>query len=77
MLIGLDIYLVYGVKNSALGKRVNQQKGNEWQDMWELGLCALLLIAQEASNTLLVLIVTEHLMYISSYLQPFILFVFC
>ena len=45
MLIGLDIYLVYGVKNSALGNGSTNRKGMKMARFVGLGLCALLLIA--------------------------------
>ncbi len=45
MLIGLDIYLVYGVKNSALGNGSTNRKGMKMARYVGLGLCALLLIA--------------------------------
>jgi APA family basic amino acid/polyamine antiporter len=44
MLIGLDIYLVYGAKHSHLGNGTNNRKGMRIARLVGLGLCALLLI---------------------------------
>jgi APA family basic amino acid/polyamine antiporter len=45
MLIGMDIYLVYGAKNSHLGNGTNSRKGMRIARMVGLGLCGLLVIA--------------------------------
>lgn len=45
MLIGLDIYLVYGAKHSHLGNGTNNRKGMRIARYTGLGLCGLLVIA--------------------------------
>jgi len=45
MLIGLDIYLVYGAKNSHLGDGTDNRKGMRTARYVGLGLCGLLLIS--------------------------------
>lgn len=45
MLIGLDIYLVYGAKNSHLGDGTSNRKGMKTARQVGLGLCVLLLIS--------------------------------
>jgi basic amino acid/polyamine antiporter, APA family len=45
MLIGLDIYLVYGAKNSHLGNGTNNRKGMKIARYTGLGLSALLVVA--------------------------------
>jgi APA family basic amino acid/polyamine antiporter len=45
MLIGLDIYLVYGAKNSHLGNGTTNRKGMKIARYTGLGLCILLAIA--------------------------------
>ncbi|MBC7949728.1 MAG: amino acid permease [Chitinophagaceae bacterium] len=45
MLIGMDIYLVYGAKHSHLGNGTNNRKGMKIARYTGLGLCALLIIA--------------------------------
>lgn len=45
MLIGLDIYLVYGAKNSHLGNGTNNRKGMRVARFTGLGLCVLLIVA--------------------------------
>ena len=45
MLIGLDIYLVYGAKNSHLGNGTDNRKGMRIARYTGLALCALLIIA--------------------------------
>lgn len=45
MLIGMDIYLVYGAKNSALGDGTSTRKGMKLARIVGLVLCALLAIA--------------------------------
>jgi basic amino acid/polyamine antiporter, APA family len=45
MLIGLDIYLVYGAKNSHLGNGTTNRKGMKIARYTGLGLCGLLAIA--------------------------------
>lgn len=44
MLIGLDIYLVYGAKNSHLGNGTNNRKGMKIARITGLGLSLLLII---------------------------------
>jgi APA family basic amino acid/polyamine antiporter len=44
MLIGLDIYLVYGAKHSLLGNGTNNRKGMRIARLVGLGLCGLLVI---------------------------------
>ena len=44
MLIGLDIYLVYGAKNSHLGDGTNNRKGMKIANITGLGLAGLLVI---------------------------------
>jgi len=45
MLIGMDIYLAYGAKNSHLGNGTNQRKGMRVARITSLVLCLLLVIA--------------------------------
>jgi APA family basic amino acid/polyamine antiporter len=45
MLIGLDIYLVYGAKNSHLGNGTSNRKGMRIARIVGLSLCALLAVA--------------------------------
>src|SRR6476659_2813877 len=45
MLIGLDIYLVYGAKHSHLGNGTDNRKGMKIARYTGLGLCGLLIIA--------------------------------
>ena len=45
MLIGLDIYLVYGSKNSHLGDGTDNRKGMRTARYVGLGLCGLLLVS--------------------------------
>jgi APA family basic amino acid/polyamine antiporter len=45
MLIGLDIYLVYGAKHSHLGNGTDNRKGMKIARYTGLGLCVLLIIA--------------------------------
>jgi APA family basic amino acid/polyamine antiporter len=44
MLIGMDIYLVYGAKNSHLGNGTNNRKGMKVARFTGLALCVLLII---------------------------------
>jgi APA family basic amino acid/polyamine antiporter len=45
MLLGLDIYLVYGAKHSHLGNGTDNRKGMKIARYTGLGLCGLLVIA--------------------------------
>ena len=45
MLIGMDIYLVYGVKHSHLGNGTDNRKGMKTARLTGIGLCVLLIIA--------------------------------
>ena len=45
MLIGMDIYLVYGAKNSHLGNGTNNRKGMRIARYTSLALCLLLIVA--------------------------------
>jgi APA family basic amino acid/polyamine antiporter len=45
MLIGLDIYLVYGSKNSHLGNGSTERKGMKFARRTGFGLCLLLIVA--------------------------------
>jgi APA family basic amino acid/polyamine antiporter len=45
MLIGMDIYLAYGAKNSKLGNGTTTRKGMKVARYTGLGLCILLIIA--------------------------------
>lgn len=45
MLIGMDIYLVYGAKHSHLGNGTNNRKGMKIARFTGLGLCLLLVVA--------------------------------
>lgn len=45
MLIGMDIYLVYGAKNSHLGNGTSNRKGMRIARYTGLGLCVLLIVA--------------------------------
>ncbi|HJU46433.1 MAG TPA: amino acid permease C-terminal domain-containing protein, partial [Chitinophagaceae bacterium] len=45
MLIGMDIYLVYGAKNSHLGNGTGNRKGMRAARYTGIGLCLLLVIA--------------------------------
>ena len=44
MLIGMDIYLVYGAKNSHLGNGTNNRRGMKIARLTALGICVLLII---------------------------------
>src|SRR6185436_17578844 len=44
MLIGMDIYLVYGAKNSHLGNHTSNRKGMKIARFTALGLCVLLIL---------------------------------
>jgi APA family basic amino acid/polyamine antiporter len=44
MLIGMDIYLVYGAKNSHLGNGTNNRRGMRIARLTALGICVLLII---------------------------------
>jgi len=44
MLIGLDIYAYYGLKNSILGGKTNDRQGKTAMNVTGLALCALLAI---------------------------------
>jgi APA family basic amino acid/polyamine antiporter len=44
MLIGLDIYLVYGAKNSHLGNGTSNRKGMKMARLTGIGICVLLII---------------------------------
>ena len=45
MLIGMDIYLVYGAKHSHLGNGTDNRKGMKTARLTGIGLCVLLIIA--------------------------------
>jgi len=45
MLIGMDIYLAYGAKNSHLGNGTTQRKGMKMAHIVGIGLCLLLVVA--------------------------------
>ena len=45
MLIGMDIYLVYGAKNSHLGNGTDNRKGMKIARITSLVLCLLLIVA--------------------------------
>ena len=76
MLIGLDIYLVYGVKNSALGNGSTNRKGMKMARYVGLGLCALLLIAGMLHQYTVGFDSDRTLMYISIIFAAIHLFVF-
>ena len=65
MLIGMDIYLVYGVKNSILGGGVENRKGMKMARYVGLGLCILLLIAGYLHQYSMGFDADRTLMYIS------------
>lgn len=65
MLIGMDIYLVYGVKNSLLGAGVDNRKGMRMARYVGLGLCVLLLIAGFLHQYTMGFDADRTLMYIS------------
>ncbi len=65
MLIGLDIYLVYGVKNSLLGMGVGNRKGMKLARYVGLGLCVLLLVAGGLHQYTVGFDTDRTLMYIS------------
>ena len=60
MLIGLDIYLVYGAKHSHLGDGTNNRKGMRIGQYHGLALAGLLVIAGFLHQYALVLMLTEH-----------------
>ena len=76
MLIGMDIYLVYGVKNSVLGKGVDNRKGMKLARYVSLGLCVLLLIAGVLHQYTMGFDADKTLMYISIAFAVIHLFVF-
>ena len=76
MLIGMDIYLVYGVKNSVLGEGVNNRKGMRMARYVGLGLCVLLLIAGVLHQYTMGFEADKTLMYISIAFAVIHLFVF-
>ena len=76
MLIGMDIYLVYGVKNSILGKGADNRKGMRLARYVSLGLCVLLLIAGLLHQYTMGFDADKTLMYISIAFAVIHLFVF-
>ena len=76
MLIGMDIYLVYGVKNSVLGKGVDNRKGMKLARYVSLGLCVLLLVAGVLHQYTMGFEADKTLMYISIAFAVIHLFVF-
>ncbi len=65
MLIGLDIYLVYGAKNSVLGDGTNNRPGMKIARFVGLGLCVLLIIAGMLHQYTIGFSEDRTLMYIS------------
>ena len=76
MLIGLDIYLVYGVKHSELGNGASNRKGMKLARYVGLGLCALLLVAGMLHQYSVGFESDRTLMYISIVFAAIHLFVF-
>lgn len=76
MLIGLDIYLVYGAKNSHLGNGTNNRKGMKIARYTGLGLCLLLVIAGLLYQYTLGFDGDRTLLYISIIFAVIHLFVF-
>jgi APA family basic amino acid/polyamine antiporter len=77
MLIGLDIYLVYGAKNSHLGDGTEHRRGMRTARMVGIGLAVLLLIAGylhqvtvgfDADYTLLIIAIVFAIFHLGLYL---------
>ena len=78
MLIGLDIYLVYGAKNSHLGDGTEHRRGMKTARMVGIGLAVLLLIAGylhqvtvgfDADYTLLIIAIVFAIFHLGLYLK--------
>ena len=78
MLIGLDIYLVYGAKNSHLGDGTEHRRGMRTARMVGIGLAVLLLIAGylhqvtvgfDADYTLLIIAIVFAIFHLGLYLK--------
>jgi APA family basic amino acid/polyamine antiporter len=65
MLIGLDIYLVYGAKHSNLGNGTNNRKGMKIARYTGIGLCVLLAIAGLLHQYVMGFDTNRTLLYIS------------
>jgi APA family basic amino acid/polyamine antiporter len=76
MLIGLDIYLVYGVKHSVLGDGTTERKGMNMARYTGLALCALLVVAGLLHQYTVGFDTDRTLMYISIIFAVIHLFVY-
>jgi len=76
MLIGLDIYLVYGAKNSLLGDGSSERKGMNIARYTGLALCVLLVIAGLLHQYTVGFDTDQTLMYISIIFAVIHLFVY-
>ena len=76
MLIGMDIYLVYGVKHSILGNGADNRKGMKLARYVGLALCGLLLVAGYLHQYSVGFETDRTLMYISIIFAAIHLFVF-
>ena len=76
MLIGMDIYLVYGAKNSLLGTGTNNRKGMRIARYTGLILCVLLVITGLLHQYTVGFDTDRTLMYISIIFAIVHLFVF-
>ena len=76
MLIGLDIYLVYGAKNSHLGNGTNNRKGMKMARYTGLALCVLLVVVGLLHQYTVGFDTDRTLLYISIAFAVIHLFVF-
>src|SRR6187399_326199 len=65
MLIGLDIYLVYGAKHSHLGNGTDNRKGMKIARFTGIGLCGLLIIAGLLHQYVMGFDTNRNLLYIA------------
>lgn len=76
MLIGLDIYLVYGAKHSVLGDGTTERKGMRVARLTGLALCVLLVVAGLLHQYTVGFDTDQTLMYISIIFAVIHLFVY-
>lgn len=76
MLIGMDIYLVYGAKHSHLGNGTDNRKGMKIARLTGLGLCILLVVAGILHQYTVGFDTERTLFYISLIFAAIHLFVF-
>jgi APA family basic amino acid/polyamine antiporter len=76
MLIGMDIYLVYGAKHSKLGNGTDNRKGMQIARYTGLALCGLLIVAGLLHQYVMGFETDRTLLYISIIFAVVHLFVF-